>query len=142
MLHIYKNFLPYKSLKNNLNHNGLSKYDRKQKPILSFEVSQSIRENLENDLNSTQCPGKKDTITLKKQKRVKRKLNDSLINLHKKFVTETNFKIGYSTFCRLKPFHIVQPKISKRDTCLCTKYENFHLMLSKFHQFGILELKI
>lgn len=47
-------------------------------------------------LNSSQYP-EKDIIILQKQKRVKRKLNGSLINVHKKYVTESNFKVGYLT---------------------------------------------
>ncbi|GBN83211.1 hypothetical protein AVEN_15952-1 [Araneus ventricosus] len=42
---------------------------------------------------------------------------------------------------RLKPFHIDQPKVNKRDTCLCTKHENFRLMSNKLHQVGIVEPK-
>ena len=45
-----------------------------------------IQAFLEMDISSTLAPGKKDTITRKGLKKQKRYLNDTLKNLHKKFM--------------------------------------------------------
>lgn len=71
-------------------------------------------------------------------KRQKRILLDSLKNLHLKFVRDYNIKIGLTTFRKLRPFHIVSPKLSDRDTCLCMDHANTKLIVDKLYILKIL----
>lgn len=104
-------------------------------------VSNCVKDFLEKDEHSRMCPGAKDTITLKKDKRQKRYLNDTMLNLYKIFSTENSqLKLSYASFCKLRLFWIVMPKVTDRDTCLCTLHENMNLLVSKlFHNKVIKE---
>lgn len=77
---------------------------------------------------TTLTPGKKQTVTKGKIKKQKRLLNDNLKNLHKKYCEEFP-NISFATFCRHRPFWIVRPKLSDRDSCLCRKHSNMQFML-------------
>ncbi|XP_053600424.1 uncharacterized protein LOC128669545 [Plodia interpunctella] len=89
---------------------------------------------LESDENSRIMPGKKDTITRNQVKKQRRLLSDTLRNLFEKFISLGHpYKINYPTFCRLKPFWILEPNISKRETCLCSTHENFQFIIDKLH---------
>ena len=106
---------------------SLGKYDRKKMSsrIISDSTKQKICKFLERDESSRQLPGKKDTVTFQKIKKQKRLLNDSMTNLYAKFTFENpSIKIGYSTFCRYKPFWIVKPTLKDVDTCMCKKCTN------------------
>lgn len=77
-----------------------------------IEMRKKIRHYLEEDINSTQAPGKNDTITRGKIKMQKPYLNDSLLNLYKSFVERyPNDKILYVSFCRFRPFWFVQKSL-------------------------------
>lgn len=89
-------------------------------------------------LHTCIAPGKKDCITKKKQKVQKRFLQDSLASLHNKFISEKKKSMSYSTFCRLKPFWILKPKIQERDTCMCVKHVNMDFMLHKLHMLKVI----
>ncbi|XP_054259552.1 uncharacterized protein LOC128984273 [Macrosteles quadrilineatus] len=92
-------------------------------------ISNCVKTFLEKDEHSRMCPGAKDTITRKKDKRQKRYLNDTMLNLYKIFSTEhSHLKLSYASFCKLRPFWIVMPKVTDRDTCLCTVHENMNLL--------------
>jgi len=71
------------------------------------------------DDNSRITTGRKQTITKNKVKKQKRFLADTMKNLHKKFLTENTNNISYSLFCKLRPFLVVHPTLSERNTCLC-----------------------
>ena len=49
--------------------------------------------------------------------------------LHKQFVDQENLKIGFSTFCRLRPSNLVPMKFNKLSQCLCEICENLNLKL-------------
>jgi hypothetical protein len=101
-----------------------------------------IRRFLEQNVNSTMTPGKKDTITRGGVKKQKRFLNTTLKNLYNKFLEENpNDFISYCSFCRYRPFWIVEMKISDRDTCLCKLHENVKFMINKLHELNILQSK-
>jgi hypothetical protein len=101
-----------------------------------------IRRFLEQNVNSTMTPGKKDTITRGGVKKQKRFLNNTLKNLYNKFLEENpNDFISYCSFCRYRPFWIVEMKISDRDTCLCKLHENVKFMINKLHELNILQSK-
>nr|CAI5831927.1 unnamed protein product [Callosobruchus analis] len=92
----------------------------------------------EDDSNSRNAAGKKECITRNSIKKQKRYLLDSLRNLHKKFLQTNCFTIGYSLFCRLRPFWVVPPKLTDRDTCACIVHENIDLKLSALKHCKIL----
>lgn len=86
-------------------HNGIGA--RQSEKVVSF---------FERDDVSRITPGKKETVTKGANKMQKRLLLDSMKNLHLKFLAEqTNLRLSYSLFCRLRPFWVVQPKLSDRD---------------------------
>lgn len=90
--------------------------------------------------NSRMSPGKKETITCKKNKKQKMYLNDTIGELYKKFkAMHPNIRVGFSTFSKKKPFWIVKAKVSDRDTCLCVKHENMSLLTSAAHRSGLIE---
>ena len=89
----------------------------------------------ERDDNSRATAGKKETIKRKQIKKQKRYLNDNMKILHKKFCSENpEINMCYSSFCALRPFWVLIPKASDRDTCLCAKHENIQLMVTALHK--------
>lgn len=66
-------------------------------------------------------------------KKQKRYLLDTISNLYKKLWNNNSGLISYQTFCRLRPFWVVTPKINKRDSCLCIKHANIDLKLTALH---------
>lgn len=111
----------------------IRKYELAKKHVLDF---------LDKDDSSRLCPGKRDTITRKQEKRQKRYLNDSLINLHKDFCAELpQLKMSCATFCKLRPFWIVFPKVTDRDTCKCVLHENMSLLIEKLYNKKVIGLK-
>lgn len=88
-------------------------------------IKKAVQIFFEDDAVSRMCPGKKDTVTFKKTKKQKRYLNSSIKNSYKNFeALHPKIKISYSTFCRFRPFWILQPNARMRETCLCSNHEN------------------
>lgn len=114
------------------------KYVRNVNVTHTSYLRNSVVEFFEDDQNSRMCPGKKDCITRKGVKKQKRYLNASLKDLHRKFITSSSFKISYSSFRALRPFWVVQPKITERDTCLCSTHENMRLLIQTMHSLRII----
>lgn len=84
--------------------------------------------------------GKKETVTRCKNKMQKRLLLDTLTNTHVKFCSEfLEHKISYSLFCRLKPFWVVPPTVSDRETCLCRVHDNLQFMVDKLVDLKLLQ---
>ncbi|CAG9136304.1 unnamed protein product [Plutella xylostella] len=73
---------------------------------------------------STATAGKKETKTLKKVKMQKRFLVDTMRNLHKKFEESMGQKVSYTTFIKNRPFYVISPTLSNRETCGCKKHAN------------------
>lgn len=72
-------------------------------------------------MNTRLLPGKTDTITKNKVKMQKRILNDTLQNLHKSFCAEyPGARCSYASFCRWKPFWIIDPKCDQRVTAIAS----------------------
>ncbi|XP_022819027.1 uncharacterized protein LOC111353248 [Spodoptera litura] len=93
----------------------------------------------EDDSNSRLGAGKKEFITRKSERKQKRYMLDSLLGLYEKFKLEKrNFTLSYQTFCKLRPFWIVMPKVDKRDTCLCINHANIDLKVSALFNAKIL----
>ncbi|CAH0382775.1 unnamed protein product [Bemisia tabaci] len=93
------------------------------------KLKSTVMHFFEDDEVSVMTPGKKQYITRRKVQKQRRFLRDSLKNLHKKFVEKYDVKVGYVTFLKLKPFWVVPPKESDRNTCRCAKHANFELIL-------------
>jgi len=106
---------------------------------VAFRMGNNVRIFLEQDSNSRITTGKRDTLTRYGDKRLSRVLLDSLDNLHTKYYNENDPKtMSYSLFCKLKPFHIVQPTNRDREICLCKIHENAELMLLKLCHLQLL----
>ncbi|KAK0133284.1 hypothetical protein N1851_031198 [Merluccius polli] len=91
------------------------------------------------DESSRLTAGKAQTITRAKIKKQKRFLNDTLRNLHRKFLTEhPHLSISYSLFCRMRPFWVVSPTLSDRETCLCKVHENLSFLVEKLHTLKLI----
>lgn len=132
--------IPRYKLKKNPNILGNKHTKRSRSEKCLQERKPLIRRFLEQDVNSTMTPGKKDTITRGGVKKQKRFLNNTLKNLYNKFLEENpNGFISYCSFCRYKPFWIVEKKISERNTCLCKVHENVKFMINKLHELKTLD---
>lgn len=93
-------------------------------------AAEAVSKFLHLDENSRLTAGKKETITTKKVKKQVRLLNDSMKNLHKKYVNSTTHKkLTYPTFCKLKPFWVIKPNAKFRETCLCKIHTNIALVV-------------
>lgn len=125
-------FISYKLYKKALNNKG------RKKSLKNINNAIIVRNFLELDINSRMCPGKKETVTKNKVKRQKRILLDTLKNLHLKFLREYNIKMSYTLFRQLRPYHVVRPKMSDRDTCLCIDHANIKLIIDKLYYFKII----
>lgn len=109
-------------------------YQRMQKREIGNYLLDSLRGFYERDDVSRITTGnKKQTITVKKQKRF---LLDTMKNLHLKFLAEERF-ISYSLFCSLCPFWVVVPTLSDYDTCMCKMHENLAFIVQKLHQLWV-----
>jgi len=84
--------------------------------------------------------GKKDTVTQKKSKMQKRLLQDTLSNMYLKFRAELlECKISYSMFCRLRPFWVLPPTSSDRETRLCKVHDNLQMLIDKLVDVNVLQ---
>ncbi|KAL7370849.1 hypothetical protein ABVT39_012719 [Epinephelus coioides] len=91
---------------------------------------------------SRMTTGKKQTMTKKKIKMQKRFLVDTMKNLHRKFLAENNTShISYASFCRLRPFWVVHPFLSDRDTCQCRLHENLGFLADTLKLIGTSNLE-
>ena len=82
---------------------------------------------------------KNQTITRGKAKMQKRFLNDTIKNLHHKFLLENpSIQLSYALFCFMRPFWVVHPSISDRETCLCKIHENLSFIVQKLHTLQLL----
>lgn len=121
-----------------LDGNTLS-FSRKEKLRIPTHVKSSIRAFYDWDDVSRVTTGRKQTITRNKVKKQKRFLVDTLLNLHRKFLSENaNRALSYTLFCRLRPFWVVHPTIQDRDTCMCKIHENLSFVVDKLKQLNLL----
>ena len=101
----------------------------------------SVRQFMEQDINSRMCPGKKDKKTIKKTVFQKRTLLASLKNLHRDYCEDrANPTMSYVSFCRHRPRWIIQPRPSDRETCMCTKHANIQLLVDRLYNLNIIEV--
>nr|CAI5864168.1 unnamed protein product [Callosobruchus analis] len=128
-----------------LSSNNIIYGNRKKRQVMHqkvLQVRRCVKSFLLKDENSRLCPGKRDTVTFRKRKMQKRYLNDSLKNIYGKFRSaHPDIKISYSAFCRMRPFWVLQPKISGRETCLCILHTNMQLIVSKLYSYYLKMIK-
>lgn len=114
----------------------------KMKKTMINQTKILVQEFLEDDKHSRLTAGKNEFVTRKKVKKQKRYLCDTMKSLHKEFLrANPNVKIGYSTFCRFKPFWVKPMALSNRDTCKCMVCGNMEFLIDCFNRVGVLPHK-
>lgn len=84
-------------------------------------------------------PGKKDAVKTVEGEVQCRVLTDYIANLHEKFLSENpHIDLSLSTFRRMRPKHILTTTFLSRNTCLCTKHQNFAFKLKMLKNYGII----
>ncbi|XP_060803568.1 uncharacterized protein LOC132902462 [Amyelois transitella] len=121
-------------LYNKIRRKAIKRSEKTKKDL----IVEMVHRFYEDDSISRAAAGKKECITRNKIKKQKRYLLDSLENIHQKFLQTRTLTIGYSLFCRLRPFWAVPPKLTDRDTCACIIHENMNLKLSALKKSKIL----
>lgn len=104
------------------------------------KLKTSIAKFMEDESSSRLCAGKKDFITKKGERKQKRVMLDTLLNLHKRFVEKTHMKISYAMFCNLRPFWVVQPRCDNRNTCMCVTHSNIDLTLKSLYNAKLISV--
>ena len=127
-----------KLLPNHYYENRTHNYSKSQRIAI---IKRNVTSFFLKDENSSLAPGVHETITKKKNKVRKRYLSDSIRNLHRKFVKETDNTISRASFYRFKPFWVVKPNVSSRDTCLCKEHCNFKYMIEALYHYKIIKEK-
>lgn len=102
-------------------------------------IREDVRKFFERDDVSKMCPGRKDFVTFRKVRMQKRLLLASEQKLHLKFCETSPYKLGYSTFCKLKPFWVRPPTVSDRETCACKICSNIEFLVSAMYKMNIID---
>ena len=102
------------------------------------EIRKNVTSCFLRDDVSRMITGCKQTVTWLKKKMQKRLLTDTMKNLHRRFLSEHIGHMSYTSFCRLRPFWVVTPSSSDRDTCLCKKHENLQFIANALQSQGLL----
>ncbi|XP_052227670.1 uncharacterized protein LOC127842276 [Dreissena polymorpha] len=97
-------------------------------------IAEKVHTFYTRDDNSRLVTGIKQTKTYKKAKKQRRVLLYDLKTLHKKFHTEGKTKLSYSAFCKMRPFYVVFPRKSDRDTCMCKICNNTELLVDALNR--------
>lgn len=106
-------------------------YEKLKKDIVNF---------FERDDISRITAGRKECVSRDKIRKQRRYLLDSMKNLHKIFQAE-NTKVSYSYFCKQRPFWVLIPDVSDRETCLCKLHANIELLLRVLNVHKIIKEK-
>lgn len=104
-------------------------------------LKKNVQDFFERDDITRMTAGKKEYISFKKEKKQKRYLLDSMISLHEKFLSTAAYHLSYQSFCRLKPFWVIKPKVDDRDTCACKKHLNFEYIVTALANAKVIEPK-
>ena len=108
----------------------------KRERKLDESTVKAVIEFYKNDEYSRICPGKKDFVATKQSYGVKvheqkRLLLANLKELHIDFVKATGIRIGFSTFCALRPKSCVTVGSSgSHSVCVCEQHQNAKLLLT------------
>jgi hypothetical protein len=111
----------------------MKNYRRERKcGMAAMAPKEAVHEFYKRDDVSRCTTGKKETKSEGRVKKQKIILNDSMKNLHVKFLAEQpSRKVSYSLFCQLRPYWVVAPKPNDCDTCHCKLHCNFEFMLTR-----------
>jgi hypothetical protein len=80
---------------------------------------------------SRMTTGIKNTVTRNQVKKQRRVLLDTIKNIHRKVLSEKDYCLAYSFFCKQRPFWVCPPKPLDHLTCLCKTHENFQFLVDK-----------
>ena len=115
-------------------------FNGKKYMSLSHKLRKEVEEYYCRDDVSRNTSGKKQTVTKDKKKMQKRLLNDTMDNLHEKYLSENSkTKISYSLFCKMRPFWVVPPPDKDRETCLYKMHENLQYLATTLKELKLLK---
>ena len=111
---------------------------------ISKEQKIQVASFFERDDISRQCPGKKDYLSVRDQNGVKQQCQKRLVlgnlkEIYQKFKDEEeNPRIGFSSFCSLRPKYCVLAGSSgTHSVCVCTYHQNPMLQLNAIGHPGL-----
>ena len=111
---------------------------------ITEEQKRQVAEFFERDDISRQCPGKKDYLSVRDQNGVKQQCQKRLVlgnlkEIYQKFKDEEqNPRVGFSSFCSLRPKHCVLAGSSgTHSVCVCTHHQNPTLQLNAIGHPGL-----
>ncbi|KAL4005767.1 hypothetical protein ACER0C_005480 [Sarotherodon galilaeus] len=124
----------------NFRHHDSLHFERKRTSRFTEDFKKRIKAFYLRDDVSRMTTGTKQTLTKDKLKMQKRFLMDTIENIHRRFLAENpDQMISYSLFCHLRPFWVVNPTLSERDTCMCKLHENLSFLAVKLRQLKLIE---
>lgn len=100
------------------------------------KLKRAVVQFLLKDENSRVMPGKNDKAKDGKCVTQKRVLNNSMKFYHLKFQAETEKKLSFATFCRMRPKSVSLTRYILRHQCLCQKHQNMALTLKSMKSAG------
>lgn len=104
-----------------------------------IKLQNDIKNFLEEDEHSRMCPGKKEVIKKNGLELQKRYLNETLKNLHEKFISKYNRQISYSLFCKSCPYWIKRMNVAQRETCKCITHSNMEFMIQALAKYNAIQ---
>ncbi|PZC73688.1 hypothetical protein B5X24_HaOG208959 [Helicoverpa armigera] len=110
-------------------------YSIKQKRL---KTACDLKKFFERDDVSRMTAGKKEYVTRNKIQKQKRFLLDTLLKLYKKYKNEGG-NVSFTTFKRYRPFYIVPPNLSTRNTCACIKHSNLTFKAEALKKLGLIK---
>jgi hypothetical protein len=107
---------------------------KKHGKTLSEETFNAVKLFYEEDEFSRMCPGKKDFVSVKSESgrihKQKRLLLTNIKEMHIEFKKRTNFKIGLSKFCELRPrWCVTVDNSGMHSVCVCQTHQNLKLLI-------------
>lgn len=101
------------------------KHKRFQRGSKVKREAKKLLDSFERDDVSRLTAGQKQTITARGIKKQRRILNYSLQDLHEQFMMKNKeISLSYASFCRQRPWWVLPPIQSDRETCSCKIHEN------------------
>lgn len=112
---------------------------RRRNLVKRNQLKKEIFDFFHRDDITSQSPNKNDFVCIyKKEKTLKRFLNDTLSNLYKVFLKDSDKKISLTTFKKYKPYFVVHLKCNARNTCACIKHLNMQLKMDRLRDLKII----
>ena len=106
--------------------------------LIKFKAEEKLKATEICDDNSRCNPGKQDKLEVNGETRQTRILTDYLKNLCSKFLGENpNAKLSLPLFCHIRPANIKLSKLISRNSCLCTRHQNFAICNQALRKLGL-----